>query len=104
MKQYPDLDPKVAYELVEELEAVPYARPAGSRAYLAMAKKLVELCHGDQKMNPFEQARWVVDKALLWEEWAGPAGLTVLFDSRFARHKPVSESSPPSDTSPQGSD
>ena len=97
MKAYPDLDSKAAYELVEELEAVPYVRPAGSRAYLAMARILMELCHGDDKMSPFQQARWVIDKALLWEEWAGLAGLAALFDSRFARRNPLSEAAPRQD-------
>jgi hypothetical protein len=84
MHQHPVLDSKTAYDMVEELEAVPYARAPGSRAYLPMARKLLEICRGDEKTTPYEQARWVIDKALLWEEWRGPAGLVNLFNSRFA--------------------
>jgi hypothetical protein len=99
VRQHPKLDTKIAYELVEELEAVPHSRPAGSRAYFAMASRLIKLCHGNEKMSPFEQARVVIDIALDWDEWRGPAGLSAAYESRFAPYKP-----PPSEPSPGSGD
>ncbi len=87
MKEYLPLNHADALSIVEELESVPFALPSNSRAYGGMARKLIELCNGDEKTTPWAQARWIIDQALEWETWKGPRGLVELFDSRFARRK-----------------
>jgi hypothetical protein len=81
------LDPKAAYNLAEELTAIPFA-PSRNAAVEGIARELIRLCHGGnyrgEPWSPERQARWVVEEAYNWENWHGPAGIRQIFYRRFA--------------------
>jgi hypothetical protein len=80
------LDKDVAIELAELLTDIPNkSRMPG--AMRAAVRKLQEWCVGGEyagrQWSPEEQARWLVNQALLWPNWRGYGALHEILLSRF---------------------